>query len=67
MSKGDSKKSYALIYQTTRTTSVCFSDVGGTDYWFPIDKVEFDDEGIERGDEVDVLIPVWLAEDRGLA
>lgn len=39
---------------------------GSSEVWFPLSRVE-GAEGLERGDEGTISVPLWLAEDRGWA
>lgn len=41
--------------------------VDGIEAWLPKSEIEWPDNDPERGDEIKISVPEWLAEDRGIA
>ena len=57
---------YQLTWQTETDRAICVRENEyGEDIWLPKTEVEYED-GVERGEEVEVEIPDWLAEEVGL-
>ncbi len=66
-------ESYSLIYKHHKGGGIAFTLKGDDKWiWFPksaLDKIEDNDldyETLIRDEQVDVYIPDWLAEDKGL-
>ena len=70
-------ESYSLIFRRQKGKACCFTLKGGTPatdlIWLPKTQIEVDGvshesdfENLVHGEELDVYIPDWLAEDKGL-
>lgn len=67
-------ESYSLIFMDHTEKAVCF--IGGADHgfiWLPKSQIEVDGvsheedfDNLVRREQVDVYVPDWLAEDKGL-
>ena len=63
---------YALEYVTQSRKAFCFSIKGEQGFWLPKTQIEIDSvepyeyDSLEKGEEVDVYVPDWLAEEKGL-
>jgi len=67
-------ESYNLIFMSHKGKAVCFIQEGDNEFiWLPKSQIEVDGVSYEedfdnlvRRERVDVYIPDWLAEDKGL-
>ena len=65
-------ESYTLELVTQSRKAFCFSFQGGNGFWAPKSQVEIDSvepyeyDSLERGEDLDVYLPDWLAEEKGL-
>lgn len=52
----------------THTAKAILIDIDGQKEWFPLSQVDVHDdpEELEPGDEITILVPVWLLRKRGL-
>lgn len=65
-------ESYQLEFKKQTTPGILVSD-GDEEFWLPKSEIEIDGistwsdfETLKFGEEIDVYIPDWLAEDKGL-
>ena len=62
--------SYALIFINKTDDAILAYDIDPDDaIWFPKSQIEFDEEEIDSavaGDDIELNIPEWLAENTGL-
>lgn len=53
------------VHHTDRGLCV---NIGGQNVWLPISQIELEDvDQMEKGEEIEILVPCWLAEDNGIA
>ena len=67
MSRWD-KQSYSLTWIRETEKAICVNDAGVGDIWLPKSQIKYaDHEEHGEGEVLDIDIPEWLAEDKGLA
>lgn len=49
-----------------RREKAIWINAGDTKAWLPLSQVELDPEGADAGDSVEVTMPEWLAQEKGL-
>ncbi len=69
MSHRDRSEVLELTVQQCTTKAVRVSDAAGNAYWLPFSQIIEPDENFIRdaeGDTIEIEIPNWLAEEKGL-
>jgi len=54
-----------LEAETDRAVGVSLDNNGDVDHWLPKSQIEWP-ETAEKGDRIDVVLPLWLARERGM-
>lgn len=49
-----------------KTQKAILVDVDGEDYWIPLSQVDEESEVFEKGDQGDLIITEWIAQQKGL-
>lgn len=49
-----------------KTQKAILVDVDGEDYWIPLSQVDDESEVYESGDQGDLVITEWIAQQKGL-
>ena len=67
MKAAEKKIEVAVLFKRATDKAVCVSD-GDKDLWLPLSQVECDEDlsAFEPGDDLELLVPEWLAKEKGL-
>ena len=61
----DEMESFIFEFVTETDCAILVEDDTGN-YWLPKSQINYDGAEYEKGDEIAIDIPEWLAEDKGL-
>ena len=61
----DEMESFMFEFVTETDGAILVEDEDGK-YWLPKSVIEYDGAEYEKGDEITIDIPEWLAEEKGL-
>ena len=61
----DEIESFIFKFVTETDGAILVEDDTGK-YWLPKSVIEYDDRCFEKGDAIEVDVPGWLAEEKGL-
>jgi hypothetical protein len=55
-----------MVYKIQTSEAVLLGDDFLGEFWLPLSLIEIDLDNLERGDQVEVTLPKWLARERDL-
>jgi hypothetical protein len=55
-----------MVFQAATDRAICVrEDEDGEDIWLPQSQIQWDRDA-ERGEEIEIIVPEWLLENKGL-